>query len=118
MKVLGVTGQVLRINAPDWFQLPRFRAFLERATHPAQRQRLATFHRHGDAPNEYSDIFVPFDAYPVESDDAGHQVWAGQGTDIFDTEGLEDIWDAIVAAAQAQQIRQGIVWITNLPMVS
>ena len=118
MKVLGVTGQVLRINAPDWFQLAQFRAFLDRRTHPQQRQRLATFHRHGDEPNEYSDIFVPFGTCLIGIDDAGHEVWAGEGSDIFDTEGLEDIWGAIVAAAQAQHITQGILWITNLPVVS
>lgn len=114
MKVLGVTGQVLRINAPDWFQLPQFRAYLDRATHPQQRQRLATFHRHGDAPNEYSDIFLVFDAHLAGIDADGHEVWAGEGSDIFCAEGLEDIWKAIVRAAQAEQIEQGIVWISNL----
>ena len=116
MKVLGLAGQVLRINAPEWFQLPRFRAFLDHATHPQQRQRLATFHRHGDAPNEYSDIFILFDVNIITPDDNKHQVWAGEGSDIFGAEGLEEIWDAIAGAAKAQQVEQGIVWISNLPM--
>ena len=118
MKVLGVTGQVLRINAPEWFRLPRFRAFLDHATHPQQKQRLATFHRHGDAPNEYSDIFIPFGTYRVGTDDTGCEIWAGEGSDIYGTDGLEDIWDAIVCAARTQQVKQGIVWISNLPMDS
>jgi hypothetical protein len=115
MKVVAETGQILRINAPDWFQLPRFRAYLDRATHPEQRQRLATFHRHGDAPNEFSDIFIPFGTCPVGVDNAGHEVWVGEGSNIFGAEGLEDIWDAILVAARARQITQGIVWISNLP---
>ena len=116
MQVLGVAGQVLRINAPEWFRSPRFRDFLQEATHPQQRERLATFHRHGDAPNEYSDIFVPFDVQLVGMDEDGRQVWVGAGSDIFGVEGLEHISNSIVRAAQELQVSQGIVWISNLPM--
>lgn len=114
MKVLDTTGQVLRINAPEWFQLGAFRTFLERGTEPQQQHRLATFHRYSDAPNAWSDVFIPFEAYAIGVDDDGQEVWTAEGSDICGTEALDEIWRAIVVAAQEHQVRHGIVWISNL----
>jgi hypothetical protein len=118
MRVLATNGRVLRINAPEWFLLSAFRELLDRGTHADQRQRLATFHRHGDVPNEFSDIFIPFDAFPIGLDDWGRELWRGEGSDLFDAEGLEEVSNAIVTAAQQHQINHGIVWISNLPFDS
>jgi hypothetical protein len=114
MKVLDTSGQVLRINAPEWFELPAFRSFLENGTRPGLQQRLATFHRHGDSPNSWSDVFVPFHAYPVSISDDGREVWDAEGSDIFGTDELDEICHEIVLAAQQSQITHGIAWISNL----
>lgn len=115
MQVEKSMGRVLRINAPEWFQLPAFRAFLDRRTHPQQDVRVATFHRYGDPPNSWSDVFVPFEVYPVGVNASGEEIWNGDGSDISQDEGLEAIWNAIVEAAKKQEITHGIVWISNIP---
>jgi hypothetical protein len=118
MKVLDTTGQVLRINAPEWFQLPAFRALLERGTQPQQKQRLATFHRNGDAANAWSDVFVPFEAYPLRVNSDGREIWDAEGSDISGVEDLDQVWQAIVAAAQEHRISHGVIWISNLALDS
>jgi hypothetical protein len=114
MNVLDTSGQVLRIDAREWYQLPAFRALLERGTEPQQKQRLATFHRHGDAPGSWSDLFVPFHAYSVGVDTDGREVWDAEASDICGVDGLEEVWREIVAAAQHHHVSHGIIWISNL----
>jgi hypothetical protein len=114
MEVLNTTGLVLRINAPEWFELPAFRLYLDRQTHPQQQHRLATFHRYGDPPNSWSDVFIPFEAYPIEGDVNGQQAWTAEGTDICESEELAEVWQAITDAAQRHQVTHGIVWISNI----
>jgi len=113
MEVRYTTGKVLRINAPEWFELPAFRAFLNRGTHPQQQQRIASFHRYGDEPSSWSDIFIPFEAYPVGIDDNGREIWEAEGSDIYGTEELNDIWQAITDVARDHQLRHGVIWISN-----
>lgn len=114
MKIENSTGKVLRINAPEWFQLPSFQAFLNKRTHPHQKVRVATYHRYGDPPNSWSDVFVPFEIYPIGTDRSRAEIWNGDGSDISQDEALEDVWNAIVQAAKDQGITHGIVWISNL----
>ena len=82
----------LRINAPEWYQREDFRAWLNGAGR-------ATWHTRGELPSEYSDVFITFDH--------------GEGSD-YDVLMPEDIWQEISAAAAANRLEDGLVWISNV----
>jgi hypothetical protein len=87
---------------------------LDRGTAPSELQRVATFHRHGDAPNAWSDLFIPFEAYPVGFDQDGCEIWVAEGSDIYQSDGLDDVWQEITRIAQERKATQGVIWISNL----
>ena len=87
----------LRINAPAWYERADFREWLNHAAH------LATWHTRGEAPSEYSDVFVTIDG------DEGSDANGVPPNAIPD-----DIWAEIVAAAKRLHIKEGIVWISNV----
>jgi hypothetical protein len=83
---------LLRINAPEWYARPDFRAWLN-------NPERATWHRIGKEPNEYSDVFITFDH--------------GEGSD-FDVDMPDDVWAQITQAAADAGIQDCVVWISNL----
>lgn len=87
---------------------------LQRGTAPEELIRVATFHKHGDEPNAWSDIFIPFEAYPVEVDQHGREIWAAEGSDLYQSEGLDEIWQEITSIAQERKATHGVIWISNL----
>jgi hypothetical protein len=97
MTIEAERGDCLRINAPHWFTRTDFCAWLNHGAH------VATWHTKGEAPSEYSDVFVTID-----------------GNEGIDANGIapdaipEDIWDEIVSAAKRVGIHDGIVWISNV----
>jgi hypothetical protein len=78
--------------------MPAFQAAMERGTDPEARNRLATFHRHGTIPGEYSDIFVRFEVceQPVAGD-LMHRVL--ESSDLFDQSGLEPLREKVTQIA-------------------
>ena len=86
----------LIINAPEWYERPEFLRLLNR---PTGERQTATWHN-GGQPDEFSDIFLVYDN--------------GEGSDIFQEEGLEDIWDLICDLAQRHGMQYGVVWIKNI----
>lgn len=115
MELLATSGRVLQINAPEWFAIPAFVEMINRGSQPEIEQRVATYHNHGSAPGEYSDVFLPFDVFPVGTDAMGNELWNGDGSEIFHSDGLHEVAKEIVLTARKSGIDHGIVWITNLP---
>lgn len=113
MQIVNDRRQVLRIDAPEWFAMPAFRAALERGTAPNARARLATYHRHDTSPNEYSDVFVPFEACSPDLS-ARHGEWTIDGADLLDEPGLERVRDAVTKVTHKLGISRGVLWLTNV----
>jgi hypothetical protein len=90
------TTNCLRINAPQWYQRQDFLDWLNQPS-------TATWHRKGEPPSEYSDVFVTIDG--EEGSDAN-----GVSPDSIP----EDIWREIVEAARRLGIDYGIVWLSNV----
>ncbi len=93
--------------------MPAFRAALNRGTAPDAIARLATYHRSQEAPNEFSDIFIPFEAHNFEADEEHGRCTLAEA-DLLDEPGLENVRDAVANLAQQRGIRRGILWITNV----
>lgn len=81
----------LHINMPDMFADP---AFVKYLNDPANN--IATWHRKGEDPHEYSDCFVWFDN--------------GEGSHA---DMPEKWWNLICEIAEAQGFTDGIIHITN-----
>jgi hypothetical protein len=88
--------ECLSINCPEWFARPDFQAWLQNAI---ATQSLATWHKAGDAPNEFSDTFITYDN--------------GDGSD-FDENFPEDIHAELVRICQHRLFQYGILRLTNL----
>jgi hypothetical protein len=113
MHVMRNQGEVVRIDAPEWFAMGAFREAIERRTAPSARNRLATFHQHGEAVGEYSDVFVLF-AAREELDQDGTMQWIVESSDLLDEPGLESVYEAVVRTTRELRVQRGIMWLTNL----
>jgi hypothetical protein len=113
MHVIRDQREVLRIDAPEWFAMDAFREAIERGTSPTTHRPLATFHRHGDQIDEYSDVFVLFETREhVEPD--GSMRWVVESSDLLDDPGLESVYEQVAQTTRDLGIRAGILWITNV----
>ena len=97
--------KVVCIAAPHWFKRPDFLTWLNGAD-PTRGDGtvIATWHRPGQPPTEFSDIFTTYDH--------------GEGCDqpVGDQDRPElpqPIWDEICRICQAKGIEAAIVWIQN-----
>jgi hypothetical protein len=113
MQVIPTSGQVLRIDAPEWFALDAFRAAVERNTSPVADTQIATFHRHGSPFTDSSDIFIVFGAYETMEAD-GTTRWVVEASDLLDEPGLEQVYDSVVRVTRELGLRQGILWLSNV----
>jgi hypothetical protein len=110
MEILATSGHVLRINAPEWFALPAFVKMINR-----DKRSIATFHDRGALPSEYSDVFLPFETFRAGIDAEGHDLWRGDGSDVFHSEDLMLIGEGIIRIARNAGVEHGVAWISNLP---
>jgi len=85
--------RALKINAPEWFEREDFMAWLN-----TTERRPATWHRKGDGPDEYSDIFT----------------WYEDEYNGSDTDMPKEVWDELVRICKEERFWCGIIWITNL----
>ena len=85
-------GRVLRLNAPFWYRRKDFLDWLNSG------KAIATWHKKGEVPGEFSDVFFTFD----------HE----EGSDRDDLP--EDIWQEVCAIAKEQGFTDGVVWVSNL----
>ena len=85
-------GAYLRINMPDMFADDEFLAYLN---DPANN--LATWHRKGDSPHEFSDCFVQYD-----DGDGSHSNMP------------EKWWALICEICEAEGFTAGLLHLTNL----
>jgi len=92
MAVFKYVGRVLRIDASEWYQRKDFMDWLNSG------KPIATWHRKGEVPGEYSDVFITFD----------HE----EGSDRDSIP--EDVWQEICRIAREQHFEDGLVWIANL----
>lgn len=115
---VGLTEKrVLRIDAPEWFALDAFKNAVERGTSAQATRPIASFHRHGAGFNEFSDVFVLFDAREEIGPD-GTARWIVEATDLLDEPGLEPVYDSVARATQQLGLRSGMLWITNVGLSS
>jgi hypothetical protein len=84
-------GTMVRIDCPAWFQREDFQKWLN-------GERVATWHRKGQAPGEYSDAFVTYD-------------W-DEGSDWSDMP--EDIWNEICSICQERQVTFALIWLSPI----
>ena len=117
MRVISAEGRVVRIDAPEWFALDAFRNAVERDTSPESKRQIATFHRHGSAFNEFSDVFVVFDAREELAPD-GTTRWIVNASDLLDEPGLEAVYDSVASVTQQLGLRAGVLWLTNIGLAS
>lgn len=61
---------MLKLNLPELFEDQEFVGYLNDADN-----RIATWHRKGDAPDEYSDIFITYDAGEGSNTDMPERWW-------------------------------------------
>jgi hypothetical protein len=113
MQIIPTNGQVLRIDAPEWFALDAFRAAVERDTSPAADTHIATFHRHGSPFTDSSDVFILFDAYEAIEPD-GTTRWVVESSDLLDEPGLENVYDSVVRVTRELGLLRGILWLSNV----
>jgi hypothetical protein len=86
---------IVRINAPEWYARQDWMNWIE-SDLPDQRGP-ATWHRKGQKPDEYSDVFFTY--------------CQGEGSDF---PGIpEDIWQAIMVLMQFEGINECLVWVVN-----
>jgi hypothetical protein len=90
MKVEADYLPLVRINAPEFYRDPQFVAWLN----DLQRQQ-ATWHRKGEQPGEFSDLFFTVDP-----------------PDGSDSDMPEHLWRQILAAVG--QADECVVWLSNL----
>jgi hypothetical protein len=70
MKVTGKTLGVV-VNAPEWYRRADFLAWLN-----STEFRTATWHRPGEAPHDFSDVFVLVDSeYEGDSSEMPEDIW-------------------------------------------
>lgn len=81
----------LKINAPEWYSIPEFQDWLNKANN------VATWHTKGNSPGDYSDIFTWYDHHEGSDSNMPEVVW-NELCNICDKEGF----------------RSGVIWITNL----
>jgi hypothetical protein len=112
MHIVREQRQVLRIDAPEWFAMDAFRDAIERGTSPSTPRQLATFHRHGVPLNEYSDVFVLFDARE-EPDEDGSARWIVESSGLLEEVGLETVYETVAQTTRNLGIKSGVLWITN-----
>jgi len=86
-------GELIRINAPDFYRDPDFLRWLD---HPDRHQ--ATWHNKGTPPGEFSDLFFTYDQ--------------GEGSDS-DMPG--NVWDFLHKELSRQGVTFALVWVSNLP---
>jgi hypothetical protein len=113
MRVVTENGHILRIDAPEWFAMDAFRAAVDRNTSAAAANPLATFHRHGSAFTESSDIFILFDAHEALNPD-GESEWSIEFSDLLDEPGLEQVYDSIARLTHELELSHGILWLSNV----
>lgn len=113
MQVMREGREVIRINAPEWFALDAFQAALDRCTAPTATAKLATFHRHGAAPTESSDVFVLFEARNEPMPDGTHQ-WIVESSDLLAEPGLEPVYEGVVRLTSDLGLTKGLLWLTNV----
>lgn len=70
----------LVVNAPEAFERDDFRAWLDEPS-----RRTATWHRPGEEPHEYSDVFVLVDGgYEGDASDMPRDVWEAICDAVYD----------------------------------
>jgi hypothetical protein len=88
---------VLKVNVPELYEDPAFVAWLN---DPDACQ--ATWHKKGEDPHEYSDVFVWFDH--------------GDGSDSVTMPGA--CWDRLVQLMGENHLEHGLIWLTNLEVIA
>lgn len=83
---------LIKINVPHWYVREDFLAWLN-------VQERATWHRLGEPPNEFSDVFIT-----VDGDE-------GSDCDILMP---EDIWATLTEIVKRETHGYSVVWLTNL----
>ena len=105
---------LVRINAPDLFALPAWRAWLN-----DPRYGPATWHKGGGGePSEYSDVFTYYGGAHVTPE--GELVYEGSDTPQGDgtaalPEAALPLLAAAVEAATGSMGTEAVLWISNLP---
>lgn len=91
----------IRIDCPDWYKRADFCRWLNGET-PSQLVqdggRLATWHKKGEEPNEYGDVFMTFDY--------------GEGSDSVGVP--DDIWEVISKTCEKAGADYAVIWLVNV----
>lgn len=86
-------GELIRINAPEFYKDQKFLDWLNR-----KDRYQATWHVKGMAVGEFSDLFFQYDN--------------GEGSD---SDMPEHIWEQLTSELKKLGVTWGLVWISNLP---